>query len=218
MIPSGVHCAFTFLWFDGGVSEPGNSQTADGAQPEVLLDRVAFRIRSLSSAERDLAAGLAALRSPPAPGFRLVHPAPPSTVETTLLPSATAVGLLDPGDDPTLDDDLWEPVAIDGETTSSATPQLDAPLRSEWIEASAPVAAPASVFSTGPFDDLLVALTAPPKKAAVPTGPLPPAERFRVRVARVTKSDRSTKRNYDYFEELEASLRQLKQQNSVPDA
>jgi hypothetical protein len=61
------------------------------------------------------------------------------------------------------------------------------------------------VVPSGPFDDFIAAVTdttTPP----VPMAPLPPPSRFMVRVAQVAPPHRATKRNYDYFEELNARL------------
>jgi hypothetical protein len=59
-----------------------------------------------------------------------------------------------------------------------------------------------------PFDDLVTAVSTS-RRAKKLVGPLPPPRRFMVRVAAVSKPHRSTKRNYDYFEELNASLKKL---------
>ena len=54
------------------------------------------------------------------------------------------------------------------------------------------------------FDDLVAAITG----ASVPAEPAtrPPRSRYMVRVAEVGKPHRPTRRNYDYFEELNAKL------------
>ena len=61
-----------------------------------------------------------------------------------------------------------------------------------------------SAEPTGPFDDFIAAVseTGPP----APMAPLPPPSRFMVRVSTVRQPHRATKRNYDYFEELNAKL------------
>jgi hypothetical protein len=53
------------------------------------------------------------------------------------------------------------------------------------------------------FDDLLDVVT---NATDAPDRPLPPPSRFMVRVARVSKPHRVTKRDYNYFEELNATL------------
>ena len=61
---------------------------------------------------------------------------------------------------------------------------------------------------SSPFDDLITAVSTS-RRARKLLGPLPPARRFMVRVAPVSRPHRSTKRDYDYFEELNASLKKL---------
>jgi hypothetical protein len=57
-----------------------------------------------------------------------------------------------------------------------------------------------------PFEDLIAAVAEGPAERAKRTGPPPPPSRFRVRVAQVGRPHRATKRNYDYFEELNAAI------------
>jgi len=54
------------------------------------------------------------------------------------------------------------------------------------------------------FDDLIAAVTG----TSAPAEPVvrPPRSRYMVRVARVGRPHRPTRRNYDYFEELNAKL------------
>ena len=59
---------------------------------------------------------------------------------------------------------------------------------------------------TGPFDEFIAALNNAPAGAPAPMTPLPPPGRFMVRVAPVGQPHRATKRNYDYFKELNARL------------
>ena len=59
---------------------------------------------------------------------------------------------------------------------------------------------------TSPFDELIAAVSVSPPSRPRRSGPPPPPERFRVRVAPVRPPHRATKRNYDYFEELNAAL------------
>jgi hypothetical protein len=69
--------------------------------------------------------------------------------------------------------------------------------------------APATETPAGPFDDLLAALTTPKARRPVRVGPPPPRSRFMMRVAAVDRPHRVTKRDYDYFEELNAALAAL---------
>jgi hypothetical protein len=66
-----------------------------------------------------------------------------------------------------------------------------------------------------PFDDLITAIAKRPilGKGA---GTLPPATRFRVRVAEVGKPHRATKRNYDYFEDLNAVIAASAERSDIP--
>src|ERR1700676_1115578 len=61
----------------------------------------------------------------------------------------------------------------------------------------------------GPFDDIIAAVASPRGGRARPRGPLPPPSRFMMRVAPVDRPHRATKRNYDYFGELNAALSQI---------
>jgi hypothetical protein len=102
-----------------------------------------------------------------------------------------------------------------------ASALLDLPLQPEPITGppGTPVAAPAPLnldldraLAFGPigdptpppglFDYLFSTLTVP----AAPNRPLPPPDRFRVRVAHVSRPNRVTKRDYNYFEELDTAL------------
>jgi hypothetical protein len=66
-----------------------------------------------------------------------------------------------------------------------------------------------------PFEDVIAAVSGP-SSVKRRFGPPPPPERFRVRVAPVGRPHRATKRNYDYFEELTASIDAITEQR--PDA
>ncbi len=54
-----------------------------------------------------------------------------------------------------------------------------------------------------PLEDVIAAVTAPQEAMA---GVEPSSSRFMVRVAKVDRPHRPTKRNYDYFAELDAAL------------
>jgi hypothetical protein len=67
-----------------------------------------------------------------------------------------------------------------------------------------PVEVPAVEQTSSPFDSVFEAVS-----GAVtwkPDRPLPPASRFMLPVATVGRPHRSTKRNYDYFEDLNRAL------------
>jgi ABC-type amino acid transport substrate-binding protein len=66
-----------------------------------------------------------------------------------------------------------------------------------------------------PFDDLIAAVSKGSVDMAMQRGTLPPPSRFMVRVSPVDRPHRSTKRNYDYFEELNAQLAAKKEGNSL---
>ena len=68
---------------------------------------------------------------------------------------------------------------------------------------------------TNPFDDFIAAVSTSPTGRPRPVGPLPPRSRFMMRVATVDRPHRSTKRNYDYFEELKAALAALADDGST---
>ena len=63
-----------------------------------------------------------------------------------------------------------------------------------------------SQYPPSPFDELVAAVSESPAERWRRSGPPPPPERFRVRVASVGRPHRATKRNYDYFEDLSAAL------------
>ncbi len=62
------------------------------------------------------------------------------------------------------------------------------------------------VEPAGPFDEFIAAVTDTSPASPASIAPLPPPSRFMVRVAQVGQPHRTTKRNYDYFEELNARL------------
>jgi len=62
-----------------------------------------------------------------------------------------------------------------------------------------------------PFDDLISAVSSRSVDLARQRGTLPPQSRFMVRVSPVDRPHRSTKRDYDYFEELNAQLAATKE-------
>src|SRR5664280_3320652 len=68
------------------------------------------------------------------------------------------------------------------------------------------------------FDDLIAAVTAAPTGPTGPTGPQirPPRSRYMVRVARVGGPHRPTRRNYDYFGELNARIAAQRSAEDAP--
>jgi hypothetical protein len=56
------------------------------------------------------------------------------------------------------------------------------------------------------FDELVAAVSTGSLDLAKHPGALPPRSRFRVRMVPVGRPHRATKRNYDYFEELNARI------------
>ena len=64
-----------------------------------------------------------------------------------------------------------------------------------------------------PLEDVIAAVTAPSEVLA---GVEPNSPRFMVRVAKVDRPHRPTKRNYDYFAELEAALAARRESQSPP--
>jgi hypothetical protein len=88
------------------------------------------------------------------------------------------------------------PAAIEPEVGGEATH----PLAAEPVVQDRPTTPP------GPFDEFITALTLAPTDPPEPMPPLPPPSRFMVRVAPVGQPHRTTKRDYDYFEELNAKL------------
>lgn len=67
-----------------------------------------------------------------------------------------------------------------------------------------------------PFDELIAAVSVSPATRSRRSGPPPPPERFKVRVASVGQLHRATKRNYDYFEELGAALDRQRRSSCSP--
>jgi hypothetical protein len=74
------------------------------------------------------------------------------------------------------------------------------------VEMEMPIVPASPPAPPGPFDEFITALTDAAPAPPINAGPLPPPSRFMVRVAPVGQPHRATKRNYDYFEELNARL------------
>ncbi len=227
----GVH--FGVVRSDGGDPEVRRSLARGGSaaggrmmvsSAEQAMDRVTARIGAWSQRERALAhclvAGLALPNDPVGP---LLHPGPLATVRTAV--DAPAVTPVDhatsrfPAGETALVEDPW--VRIVPQPLPMADPVFGPDLPSPGpgpagilVEGRSrqPFEDPNPPQSFGPFDELVDAVRCVNRSARART--LPPAERFMVRVAAVQKPHRATKRNYDYFEELDAVLAA----NSEPDS
>jgi hypothetical protein len=194
---------------------------------EITLS-LADRVRDWSRQERDLAMALRGLRAVAAP-----YPAPLPPSPTALRPSPLPHSMVPAAPTPSVNNispsvaDQW----IDwiGRQVPTAGPtDLDLgdrplphtspvpPTRAGLSEAgrsaipfdlptpdpAVPRVAPTPAAALGPFDDFIATVTG----TGVPPAPLPPPARFMVRVAPAQKPHRPTKRNYDYFEELNVRL------------
>jgi len=71
--------------------------------------------------------------------------------------------------------------------------------------------------TAGPLDDFIAAISRPGGVLLFGSGVQPPASRFMVRAAAAAAPTRPTKRNYNYFEELDAAIaeRQLARSNQT---
>jgi hypothetical protein len=76
-----------------------------------------------------------------------------------------------------------------------------------------PVTAPTS----SPFDDIIAAVSGPLGCGAGSKVIDAPRSRFMVRVAKVDKPHRTTKRDYDYFEALNAALAEQQRHQPLPE-
>ncbi len=221
---SGVHPAFTLAWCDEVVAGPshpkaGVAGTAPGAPyptrpAESGMGRVAVGIQAWSYRQRGLAETLAGLRLSHVPSDgvgRSVHPNTKITASASVRPNT-----------PTLERDVsldGVPVAPEGPSATFEGDELPtlppfsllsssrAPTQPTWVRVNEPSSVEATSHqrpsASGPFDDLLGDLC---RALKAPDRPLPPPDRFRVRVAQVPKPHRPTKRDYNYFVELDALL------------
>ena len=170
---------------------------------------IADRLRDWSRQERDLAMALRGLNVVPSPPPTPISPLPQESALSIDTTSPLVVGEPTERVERAVDSILHPDTAIDG----SAPVAIDPPSNVE-VGMSGPydtrhqaesVLAGGADGAPGPFDDFIAAVTNTPSTPVAPP-PLPPPSRFMVRVAPVRKPHRSTKRNYDYFEELNASL------------
>jgi hypothetical protein len=120
----------------------------------------------------------------------VASPLRPTTKTTSTRPSVFPEPLRDQGSD--LPPDASRGPAITGDP--SPTNPLDELISSIYRP-------PVSLF-----DDVIATISESATQRAIRLGPPPPPERFRVRVATVGRPHRATKRNYDYFEELNATI------------
>jgi len=177
------------------------------ARAEPLVEQVADRIRIWSGQNQVLAERLAELRNPPVAGVAVGHDETLARWTLEAPPSAPP---------PPAVDDLWEPDLVD-----DWMPVVEEPAGLPYSDAaqrpgsgSGPVNR--SDLYRGQFDELFEVVSQPAQRKVLdPNRPLPPLSRFKVRVAPVSKPSRPTKRNYDYFEELNAALAERAKRSEV---
>jgi hypothetical protein len=122
--------------------------------------------------------------------------ATPVPMETLMSPQVGTLG----GPSVDMFEDHTAPYSV--EATTPAMPTVPDP----QVAPIAPRAPVPPAPPVGPFDEFIAAVTDPETDHRAPAGPLPPPSRFMVRVSPVGQPHRATKRNYDYFEELNARL------------
>ena len=100
--------------------------------------------------------------------------------------------------------------------TASAGPVAAAPEIDEAIPDYSPLdeSMRAASGSRSPFDDVFAAMTGTTSRELRVEAP---ASRFMVRVAKVSQPHRPTKRNYNYFEDLNAALAARARQRAASD-
>ena len=190
---------------------------------QLAFERVTLRIQARSHQEKQLAGALLRRRALalPSNGIGLaVHPGPLAKVlvveDGPAGPTARQGTVAAVGASPNA-------VATDTVVGAAVTDQYPAQPPPVAID-DHPVKATENVIHgpsgqgqrpPGPFDGLLEAFTLSSEQSGRPSRPLPPPSRFMVRVAAVSKPHRATKRDYDYFAELNAALA-AKAQRSVP--
>jgi hypothetical protein len=168
------------------------------APAEPVVERVADRIRIWSGQKQVLADRLADLRSGPVADIvDLREDQVPLARWNLEAPPAPPLPVVE---------DLWEPAPIDHWMPVTEDPAVPPCLEKEQGKATRSSPTAGSDRRLGPFDELFEVVSKPNQDTLQPDRPLPPLNRFRVRVAPVAKSPRPTKRNYDYFEELNAAL------------
>jgi len=186
----------------------------------LALGRVAAQIEAWADREQKLAGALAGCRPPLLPrdgvGLAVRAGSPSDHVSADHPPAHRNLGRISAGDCAPQTTMITVPVppalTVEGaplghEPTvpSTAAMVAPAPLRTDASLDFDRALDPGPIgpaLSSGPFDDLFDSFTG----GTVPDRPLPPPDRFRVRVAQVPKAHRVTKRDYDYFKELDAAL------------
>ena len=185
---------------------------------------LAERVRDWSRQERDLAMAIRGLQVTPAsspattwvPSQNFAHsvslPSPLVVEEPIYWTGPNAEVAPDLSNEPESRDVMPHGVSSFGADLPQVVPVAPAvfgpevgghttlPFTAEPVVPNRPTAPP------GPFDEFIAALTDAPTGPLAPMAPLPPPARFMVRVAPVGQPHRTTKRNYDYFEELNAKL------------
>jgi hypothetical protein len=73
-----------------------------------------------------------------------------------------------------------------------------------------------STPGAGPFDDLIASVTTPVRPIELDVTKLPPPSRFMVRASRLDRPHRVTKRNYNYFDQLNSDLAKLGDDELAP--
>jgi hypothetical protein len=177
------------------------------------MERLAVGIQAWSCRQRGLAEILAGLRLQhlPSDGIGLSVLRSNMTTSASVRPNPPA-----PERDVSFDD---APVAVEGPSAtfegdelptlppSSLPSSSRAPTQTTWVPVDDTASVEATVHqrpsASGPFDDFLGDLC---RALEAPDRLLPPPDRFRVRVAQVPKPHRPTKRDYNYFVELDALL------------
>jgi hypothetical protein len=169
---------------------------------------LADRVRDWSRQERDLAIairGCAAPRPRPAPATVLPERAEPTVCESSPSVIDEPIPWIRP--DSGYPSFRWidrEPRFYKSDHLVTRTEPAGPPGFFDDGEPAVPLDPPA--VRPGPFDDFFDAVTGSAIGPTQPMAPLPPPTRFMLRVARVGQPHRATKRNYDYFEELNANL------------
>jgi len=167
---------------------------------EPMVGQVADRIGMWSRQEQALVELLAHLRTGSTGSTRHVEDAPAQLLARWNLESPTAAPQ-------SLAEDLGGSALVDQWIPVVQDP-ADPPLGPEDERCSTETdAVPAEPHRPpGPFDDLVAVVGQTQRESIRRNGPLPSRSRFMVRVARVPKASRATKRNYDYFEDLNVAL------------
>lgn len=131
-----------------------------------------------------------------APSARPFSPNPEFLVESSV-PGDSSIALALPSTQVSLPVRISDPVVAPSHPAPSENP-LDALVRS--VSSS-----PADSFDN-PIEALMRSMNEASGGAPQPAGDPPPVSRYMVRVARTGQLHRRTKRNYDYFNELNVAL------------